>query len=451
MATKTNRRTFLGSLGLAGTGLWAAGTATAAAGRGAWANDKLNIAVVGLGRQGASNLATMLSENIVAICDADEDYAISKFQQAAGKRPEARHVVQNARRFDDFRVMLDQMHQQIDAVVISTPDHLHFHPAWAAMQLGKHVYLEKPMAHNVWEVRQLTKLARDKKLATQLGVQRHEYQGLRNGVELVRSGVLGPVREVYSWIDTDRGGVYPHTSPAEPPTSKLNWERWLGPTEAVPYRDGLAHYHFRFWWKYGTGEGGNWGCHVLDVPFWALDLKYPTRVTGSGPQPDAERTPTAFQSTLEFPATIQRPAVTLHWHQGEPEIFESVIRQHGLNRKQLKDVNSLFIGDKGMLLCGYGQDSPCLLLPEKDFTAKPTGTLFEPSPGFRQEWINACKGGPAATCDFEYSGPLTESVLLANVAFRLQGSFAWDADSLTADNPAASPLLRETYRRGWEV
>jgi predicted dehydrogenase len=443
MPQHLSRRSFVKSVGLTGVGVWAA---TSGAARAISPNEKLNIAIVGLGRQGTLNIKSMMKENIVAITDADHGYMMQKAGEQIEKFP-------NARLFEDFRIMFDKMDKQIDAVVVSTPDHLHFHPAWSAMQRGKHLYQEKPLAHNVWEVRQLTNLAREKKVATQLGVQRHTNKGLRNGVELVRSGVLGPIKEVYSWVPGGRGGDW--TKITEPSTDKLNWDMWLGPTEKIPHRNGLAHYDFRFWWKYGTGEAGNFGCHILDIPFWALDLKYPSKVSGKGgPTPDPERTPKEMGTTFEFAATDKRPAVTLHWNHGRPEKVTRLMKEHGIeNEKKPKDINNLFISEKGMLFCGYEEHSPYILLPEKDFEkVKPTGKMFEKSPGFRQEWIDACKGSKTVpTCNFEYSGPLTETVLLANVAYRTQTSFNWNGEKMEADKPEVTKLLKEAYRKGWEV
>jgi hypothetical protein len=264
---------------------------------------------------------------------------------------------------------------------------------------------------------------------------------------------LGDIKDVYSWMGGGgRGGVW--TKITEPSTDKLNWDLWLGPTERVPHRDGLAHYDFRFWWKYGTGDAGNFGCHILDVPYWALDLKYPTKVAcSSGSKPDPERTPRDLSATFEFPANDKRPGLTLHWHQDDSKKVAEVAKEHKLTAKQLKGINNLFIGEKGMLFCGYNEDSPCILLPDKDFAdVKPTGTMFEKSPGFRQEWIDACKGSKTApTCQFDYAGPLTETVLLANIAYRIQGGFAWNAEKMEADNPKVSQYVREAYRKGWEV
>jgi predicted dehydrogenase len=403
-------------------------------------SDTLNLAVIGLGGRGGQNLAGLRSQNIVAVCDVDELRAGRAYEQHA-----------KAKRFRDFRRMFDEAGREIDAVVISTPDHTHFHPAWWAIERGKHVYLEKPLAHEVEEVRRLTTAARAKGLATQLGSQRHTLKALRAAVELVRAGVLGEVKEVHSWIDSSRGMPEPLGAP-EPPPKTLDWELWLGPVADRPYRPGLVPYNWRFWWEFGTGETGNWGCHILDIPFWALELSAPVRVSGSGPEPDAERTPKSLASRLDFPARTSAsgatlPPVSLHWHQGRPDVLDT-LGAGGKGKELGKGRNTLFIGTEGQLVCGF--DDWLLLPTEKFATVKPAQTI-PPSPGFYREWFDACRGGTPATCNFDYAGPLTEAVLLANIAYRVQGEFAWDAAAMKSGRSDVDALLRREYRKGWEV
>lgn len=400
--------------------------------------DRLNIAVVGLGGQGAANLGGVKSQNIVALCDVDDVRAGKAFEQYPG-----------ATKFTDFRQMFDRMEKEIDAVVISTPDHTHFHPAWWAMERGKHVYLEKPLAHEVDEVRRLTEAARKKGLATQLGSQRHAIKGLRAGVEIVKSGLLGTITEVHSWVASSRGMPALPGEP-QPVPAGLNWDLWLGPTVERPYTKGFAPYDWRFWWEFGTGETGNWGCHILDIPFWALDLAHPVHVVGSGPEPDPLRTPKSLTSRLDFPTRLSAsgaalPAVSLHWYQGLPP----VLAERGIDGKLADKKNTLFIGTDGMLICGFDAWS---LLPAEKFVdfAGPKQTIPK-SPGFHREWLDACRGGPPATCNFDSTGPLTESVLLANIAYRVQGEFDWDAAAMKSSRDDVNGLLRREYRRGWEV
>jgi predicted dehydrogenase len=387
----------------------------------------VNVAVIGLGGQGKVNLDAVAraGERIVALCDVDDERAGDAYRRF----PEAR-------KFTDFRELFSTMERQIDAVVISTPDHTHFHPARLALSLGKHVYLEKPLAHTVWEVRELTNLARKRRVATQLGVQRHVLPAVRRAVTLVQAGAIGQVREVHAWIDSSRG-MPPLLPPAPPVPDTLKYDLWLGPAKATPYSPELVPYKWRFWWEFGTGEAGNWGCHILDIPFWALGWKYPSRVNLiDGDAPDAERTPTRMHVALRFGKQ------TLHWYQGKP----GILAEKGLDSKGM---NNLFIGSEGMLLCGFDKVQ---LLPREKFASfsEPKESLYS-SPGFHKEWLDACRGGTPASCNFDYSGPLTETVLLANVAYQAQGGFDWDARRLSArGNPKAEAFIRPHFRPGWE-
>ena len=404
-------------------------------------NEKLNIACIGIGGRGAANVNGVNDQNLVAFADVDAQRAAPTLKKFPGVEV-----------FADYRQLFDQLGSRLDAVVISTPDHSHFHPAYAAMQMGLHVYLEKPLAHNVWETRTLTDLARRQNLATQLGAQRHAIPNMHRVVELVQSGAIGKVDEVHSWVGGNRGmPEIPTERPAVP--DALDYDLWVGPAEYRPYHPSFCPYGWRFWWDYGTGETGNWGCHILDIPFWALGLQYPERVDATGPEVAPERTPKSMHATYQFAAgqAIDQPGnsgqqengpVTLHWYHGTPEILE----QRGLSSK---GNNTLFIGEKGMLLCGFNQRQ---LLPEdqyRDF--QPPEPFIDDSPGFHNEWISACKGGDPASCHFDYSGPLAETVLLGTVAYRA-GGFDWDSQSLkTGGNTKAQALIQEQYRKGWEI
>ncbi len=424
------RRDFLKSTAALGGGYWI-GTSGARA-RGAESpNEKLNLALVGIGGRGGDNLKGVSSQNIVALCDVDESRGGKGFEQYS-----------RAKRFQDFRKMFDAVEKEIDAVVISTPDHTHFHPTYWAFERGKHVYLEKPLAHNVWEVRKLTDMAREKKLATQLGVQRHTLPGLRKAVELIQAGAIGQVKECHAWISGNRGMPKAPTE-SQPVPAHLNWDLWLGPAKERAYHETYCPYGWRFWWDFGTGETGNWSCHILDIPFWALNLKYPTRVDASGPEPHPQTTPTSMTTRFEFPPEGNRGPVTLHWYHGTPPILSQL-------KLDAKGANNLFIGSDGMLLAGFGQ--PRLLPEEKFRDYQPGESALYKSPGFYQEWFNACKGGSPASCNFDYGGPMAETALLGNAAYRAGGGFAWEHKTLTAHGTAnVAKFLREEYRKGWEV
>lgn len=393
-------------------------------------NEKLNIACIGVGGSGAANVHGVRRENLVAFADVDQQRAAKTLK----KFPDTQL-------FSDYRNLLDKLGDQLDAVVISTPDHTHFHPAYAAMQLGLHVYLEKPLAHNVWETRTLTELAAKQGLATQLGSQRHVKSNMHRVVELIQSGAIGRVTEVHSWVGGSRGmPAIPDDRPEVPST--LDYDLWIGPAQYRPYHPSFCPYGWRFWWDFGTGETGNWGCHILDIPFWALGLTSPQRIDAAGPEVDPQRTPKSMHVTYRF--AEQRSGdgpVTLHWYHGTP----GILKEKGLSAK---GNNTLFVGEQGMLLCGFDNRK---LLPEEKFADfKPPEPFVPDSPGFHQEWINACRGGEAATCHFDYSGPLAETVLLGNVAYRA-GGFDWNARQLRASNSSAQDLIQETYRKGWEV
>ncbi|MCA9147704.1 MAG: Gfo/Idh/MocA family oxidoreductase [Planctomycetales bacterium] len=428
MAGQFTRRDTLKTALVAGAGYW---TGVAGAVRAETPNEKLNVAVIGIGGQGRSNLNGLSSQNIVALCDLDEVRAGDAFQ----KFPKAT-------RFQDYREMFDKMSNQIDAVAVSTPDHTHFHPAMTALQLSKHLYCEKPMAHSVWEIRQMTDLAAKQGVATQLGVQRHTLKNMHRVVELIQAGAIGKVSEVHCWVEGKRG--MPAMPAAEPVPDHVNWDLWIGPAQPREFSSTICPYGWRFWWDYGTGEMGNWGCHILDIPYWALGLKTPQYVEASGPPVDELRTPQSMAVKYVFEASDEQPAVDLHWYHAEngPDILREL-------KLSNKGNNTLFIGSEGMLLCGFGQRK---LLPEEKFANYTTpGESIPDSPGFHREFINACKGGEKATCDFSYSGPLSETVILGNVAYRAGSGFKWNsADLAVIANAAAEKLIKPTFRKGWE-
>ena len=416
---------------LAGVGVWlsADGLATTAASP----NEKIDIACIGIGGRGRANVGGVKGENIVALCDVDDQ----KAGDAYGKFP-------RARKFYDFRRLFDDMEKAIDAVVVSTPDHTHFHPSMMALERGKHLYCEKPMAHSVYECRAMTELAREKKLATQLGCQRHALDNVHRVVEIIRSGAIGEVTDVHAWVGGKRGmPTAPDKFPPVP--SHLKWDLWLGPAAERPYSPEFAPYKWRFWWDFGTGETGNWGCHILDIPFWALELVHPTRVRASGPERDEQRTPRSMETHFDFPATEKRPAVKLHW--SHTAKGPDILREYGMPHF---GSGVVFVGKKGQLLCDFGKRK---LFPQEEFKGfvEPERSVPD-SPGFYREWFRAIRGGEPATCHFDYSGPMAETVLLGNVAYRVGGGFEWDAETLAASGAPvdAYQWLAPGFRKGWE-
>lgn len=405
---------------------------------------KLNLAFVGVGGRGRDNLHGLSSENVVALCDVDEARARESFQQYP-----------KARTFQDYRVMLDQIGKEIDAVVVSTPDHTHAAVALAAMQLHKHVYCEKPLAHSLHEVRQLVAAARKYKVVTQLGNQGHASDSIRQFCEMIWDGAVGPVREVHAWCQNTYRPRDFRLRPSETPPapSTLNWDLWLGPAAERPYHPVYLPGKWRGWVPFGTGIIGDWTCHVLDPVFWALDLGAPSTVVAQAeeygdPQVRAETYPKACQITYQFAAKGARPAVTLHWYTGRigprPEELE-------LNRK-LPGIGAVVVGDKGKILYGsHGAASAQLLPAQKDREYTRPAVTLPRSKGHHEEWAEACKGGAPNGSPFSYGGPLTEIALLGVLAKRFSPrKLDWDAQAGRITNfPEAETLLRPAFRSGW--
>ena len=410
-------------------------------------NEKMNVACIGLGAQGGFQLSGMRNAkndvNIVALCDVDD-------ARAGG----AYNGNPDAKKFYDFRQMFDDMEKSIDAVTVSTPDHTHYHPVMRALRAGKHVYCEKPLAHSVQEIRNITVTAAEKGVATQLGCQRHTHQNMHRVVELIKSGAIGDVTEVWSWVGGRRGMPSTSSMKAVDPPATLKWDLWLGPCpkdwaySVNGSGKGMhAPYEWRFWWDFGTGETGNWSCHILDIPYWALDLKYPTRVSASPNDPavDPDRTPVSMDVVLDYPARGTMPPLKLYWGQTDnPGCFAKY------NIPKIGGTNNVFIGTKGILVCDFDK---LKLFPEEQFKdfVYPEKTIPN-SPGFHREWINACKGGIPATVNFAYSGPMAESAILANTAYRAgHKTFDWDAEKLIAkDCPEVQAAIKPEFRKGWE-
>ena len=436
MARRTNRRDFLKASAAVGAGFWVAA-------RPSWvqaksANEKLNIAGVGVGGKGASDIGAVAGENIVALCDVDHVQAAKTFARFS-----------DAEQFNDYRVMLDKMHKQIDAVVVATPDHMHAPVSLAAMELGKHVYCEKPLTHTVAEARRVAAAARKYKVTTQMGNQGHSNRGSRRSVEIIQSGAIGTVREVHCWTDRPVGrwpqGVdRPAERPPVPDT--LEWNLWLGVAPKRPYNPAYLPFNWRGWWDFGTGAMGDMACHVCDIAFWALDLKDPSAIACEVSGLHKETGPLWSKIVWEFPARGNRPPVKLRWYDGGKKPPKKLVEG-----EEMPGNGSLFIGDKGKLYSPDSYGSRYILLPKAKFAdfKEPPKTLPDPI-GHHKEWIQACKQGKQSLSHFQYAGAMTEVLLLGNLSVRTGKRIEWDAKAMKVTNlPAANRYVDPPYRKGW--
>jgi hypothetical protein len=427
-----NRRQFLQQTAIAASGICWTACQTQPAARKFSANDRLNIGVIGVSNRGAADLQGVAGENIVALCDVNE----TVLGPAARKFPQAKTYI-------DFRRMLDQ--RDIEAVVVATPDHVHAVAAVMALKSGRHVYCEKPLSRTVSEARVVTETARRCHRVTQLGTQIHADANYRRVVELIQRDVIGPVREVHVWVAATYGGMErPKETPPVP--AGLNWDLWIGPAEYRPYHPDYTPGKWRKWWAFGGGTMADFGCHYMDLPFWALDLKYPLTVEPvDGPPVHPESVPPWLIVRYQFPARGAKPPVQLTWYHGTKQPSQ-------LTEAQAKSFRSgvLFVGEQKSLLADYSRR---VLLPEKSFVGFQAPAPFIPdSIGHHKEWIQACKTGGTTTCNFDYSGPLTETALLGNVAFRTGRKLEWDPARLKAKGcPAADQYLQHHYRAGWKL
>jgi len=398
-------------------------------------SEKVNLACIGVGNRGWQLVQGMQHHNIVALCDVDAKY----LGKASERYP-------NARKYHDFRKLLEWEEKNIDAVVVATPDHVHVPATMMAMKMGKHCYTEKPLGHNVSEVREVTRVAERYGLATQLGNTGHSSQMYRGVVELIRAGTIGEVREVHAWCDNEwedpprvpaddgarRGRDRPKETPPVP--AYLDWDLWLGPAPYRPYHPCYHPVQWRGWWDFGNGRLGDMGCHLIDLPFTALDLRYPLTIEADGPPAHPESAPPWLISKWTFPARGDRPPVELTWYDGNkrPELLRYV----------------LLVGAEGMLIAGMDTFK---LYPEEKFAGVRRPRLPQ-GPSHADQWLAACKTGTPTGTHFGYSGPLTETVLLGTVAFRAGEKLAWDAEGLKVTNcPEAERFIRHAYREGWTL
>jgi predicted dehydrogenase len=398
------------------------------------ANDKVDFACIGVGGKGDSDTADAARfGNVVAVCDVDENMLAG----ALKKYP-------NARPYTDFRKMLDEMNKSVDAVTVSTPDHTHAPAAAMAMRMGKHCFCQKPLTHTIYEARRLGEIARQMKVATQMGNQGTADGGLRKNAALVRAGALGKVKEVHVWTDRPiwPQGV-PRPAAALPPPS-LRWSEWLGPAPFRPYGPGYHTFGWRGWWDFGTGALGDMACHTVNMAFMALDLRDPVSVVARTSGHNRDSYPKSSEIRFEFPANNKRPALSLFWYDGGWRPPADLVP----DGDKMPASGSLLIGDKGKLYTPGDYGGGGRFIDPVDVGAP----SFPESPGHFEEFIRAIKTGQPAMSNFpDYAGPLTETILLGNLAVWTDGKkIEWDAHNLRAKNaPEVSDVIFPRYRSGY--
>jgi predicted dehydrogenase len=413
------------------------------------ASEKLNIAGIGVGGQGRGDLSNCDTENIVALCDVDHNYAAQTF----AKYPKAKV-------YTDYRELLEKQ-KDIDAVAIATPDHTHAVIAMAAMQAGKHVFLQKPLAHSLLEVKTLLEESRRHKIQTQMGNQGHSSEHIRILKEWLDDGVIGPVDQVYAWTDRPVGGqpwsdfavkAKESETPAKP--RNMDWDLWLGPAQYRPYHPDYHPMKWRAWLDFGTGALGDMGCHIIDPAVWALELGFPETIeaTSTHWEPDvaSQTFPRASLVEYSFPARGNKPPVKLNWSDGRllpkrPDLLPRDVK--------LPDSGALFVGRDGVIMHGSHGASGLQVFPESTFKnyKRPEKTIPRVIGGHHQDWIRACKDGNPASSHFEYGAALTTTVLMGVLAIRAKNrKLHWDTDSYSFKNDdEANALIHSSYRDGW--
>lgn len=427
-------------------------------------SEKVNIAMIGVGGRGLENLKALLGladAQVIAVADPAESFSLEAFYyKGSGGRHIAKGQIEKhyaektanhrCADYQDFRVMLEK-EKAIDAVLCATPDHLHAYVSLRAMRAGKHVYCEKPLTHNIAEARAVARLAQESGLATQMGNQGHSTVGIRETVEHLRGGTIGTVREIHAWVPAKRWNPALVTKPLEtmPVPAGVNWDLWLGPREPRPFNPAYFPVAWRDFWSFGTSGMGDFGCHDLDAACWAFNLPPPTRVEALAVGPtDDEIAPHGSTIFYDFPAQGAQPAIRLTWYDGgvRPRAPEA------LGKFPLPSRGVMFIGEKGVIQCDGAGGSPRVFPETLRASAPRPAVTLKRSNGHHRDWLDAIKGGEAASSNFAYGARLTEIALLGVLSLRLRKPIEWDAASMkVAGGPEADPLIHGSYRAGWEL
>ncbi|MBI5386095.1 MAG: Gfo/Idh/MocA family oxidoreductase [Verrucomicrobia bacterium] len=427
-------------------------------------SEKVNIALVGAGGQGRVNLQALLRESdaqVIAVADPAQSFSLEEFYyKGMGGRSATREMIEKhyapktpnfrCTEHEDFRVMLEK-EKAIDAVLCATPDHLHACVSVLAMRAGKHVYCEKPLTHNIWEARLVSRVAKETGVATQMGNIGHSSEGMRQTCEWLWAGAIGAVREVHAWVGATRWNKSLTGRPTDTPPvpAGLNWDLWLGPREPRPYHPAYVPVKWRDFWAFGTGAIGDFVCHDLDAACWALDLRDPLWIEARpGSQMDAEISPHSELVYWQFGPRGDKPPVRVTWYDGG---LRPPLPDGWPDDEPLPGRGSLFFGDKGVLLSSFSA-KPRLIPDEKNDTYKAPPKTIPRSKGHHRDWLDACKGGAPASSHFDYAARLTEMLLQGVLSLRTGKRINWDAANMKARNlPAADAIIKESYRKEWEL
>jgi len=478
MSKGTNRRNFIKYTAATGMGFWVAARKSAAedALDSKSPNERLNVACIGIGGKGDSDSEQVSKHaNVLAVCDVDDKRLDKKIHsEVKAKDGSATRPFENAKRYNDFRKLFDDMGKSIDAVTVSIPDHMHAVVTMMAIKAGKHVYTQKPMTHDVYEARQLRLAAVEHKVATQMGNQGTASDKLREGVEMIRAGTLGNVTEVHIWTNRP---IWPQAPKVMP--------EWLGTAPERPYSEAYHPFKWRGYWDFGTGALGDMGCHTANLPFMALKCGYPTSIQGEAGDLNTETYPSWARVAYEFGAREDMPPVKVNWYEGKKdgelvhppaELVEKVLAEfakvpHLEKAKKKKDAEakekklllnnsgSIVVGEKGIMYSPHDYGGEWYLLPGEEFKdyKAPPQTLPRNGAGGDEdqkiEWLAAAKGGPPAMANFNYAGMLTEFILLGNVAIKNSGKkLEWDGPNMKFPNaPEAEASLKREYSPGYSL
>lgn len=436
--TNSSRRGFLKTT--TGAGLLICSSKTAF---GYQANEKLNIASIGVGGRGEDNINGVASENIVAICDVD----MKRSARVHRRYPKVKH-------YQDFRKMLPEIDKEIDAVVVCTPDHTHAVAAIAAMKQGKHVFCEKPLTRTVYEARMMRLNAQKHGVVTQMGNQGSASEGVRRATEWGMAGTVGPIKEAYLWVgDGNKAKTLPKETPEVP--KHLNYDLWLGPASERPYHPSYLPFIWRDWRHFGSGQLGDMGCHTGNFLFRVLQLQKLweakeaslIKISGEATGVNVEGYPSASRVHFEIPARGDLPPVKLTVSSGESmRPSKDLLHGHGVG-----SFGALLVGPKGSIFSSNPWNTSSTILNKQSGVKEPPKTLPR-GVGHHQEWIAACKGNGKTFSPFDIGGPLTEMIQLANIGGIVGTPFHYDpvAGKIT-DHAVASSLLHRPYRKGWTL